>query len=123
MATKSIYKLPPFDTGRFEEASLSMSGGNAELVISVIGIGELKIAFERVRWHEFTALYNCSADQIDSAYFELVELVGSESLKKYVENDQASVKAYSELHHFRIFLDGHGCHEVFAQSALAPDKS
>ncbi len=30
--------------------------------------------------------------------------------------DGAASKAYTQLHHFRIFLDEHGCHELFAQA-------
>lgn len=40
-------------------------------------------------------------------------------LLAFVAADTASAKAYSELHHYRIFLDETGCHEVFAQSFTA----
>jgi len=36
------------------------------------------LKFQRVRWHGFTAVYNCSADQIQSAYFKLMRLEDSE---------------------------------------------
>ena len=35
---------------------------------------------------------------------------------KYIMADKAASKAYKELHHFRVFLDEHGCHELFAES-------
>jgi hypothetical protein len=64
-------------------------------------------------------LYNCSAEQINGAYFKLVEVPDSARLAEYVRNDKAPRKAYSELHHYRIFLAETGCHEVFAQSCIS----
>ena|ERR1700730_6799059 len=116
MVVTEIYKLPPFDTGRYERHEFLMSNGNATLTVHVAELSPLKIQFDRIRWHEFTALYNCSPEQVSSAYFKLVELVQSKRLIEFVCNDRATAKAYRELHHYRIFLDESGCHEVFAQS-------
>jgi hypothetical protein len=93
-----------------------MSGGNAQLLIKVAEQSNIVLKFQRVRWHELTAVYNCSTDQIQSAYFKLMRLDDSERLAKYVMADGAASKAYTRLHHFRIFLDEHGCHELFAQA-------
>ena len=122
MGIALIYDFPPFDTGRFEGAAFSMSNGDAELVVSVASHDDIVLRFKGARWHEFTALYNCSAEQVKSAYFKLVELTGSELLTKYVAADKASAKAYRELHHYRVFLDEHGCHELFAESANAGQR-
>jgi hypothetical protein len=116
MVVTEIYKLLPFDTGRYEGHEFLMANGNATLAVHVAELSPVKIQFERIRWHEFTALYNCSPVQVSSAYFELVELVQSKRLIEYVGNDRATAKAYRELHHYQIFLDESGCHEVFAQS-------
>ena len=37
----------------------------------------------------------------------------------FTSADNSSTKAYSELHHYRIFLAETGCHEVFAESFSA----
>jgi hypothetical protein len=117
------YDFPPFDTGLFEAAEFLMSGGNARLLIKVAEHSEIIVQFKRVRWHEFTALYNCSAEQVKSAYFKLVRLDDSERLTTYIAADRAASKAYKELHHYRVFLDEHGCHELFAESfSAAPDS-
>ena len=112
-----VYDFPAFDTGQFEGASFSMAKGDAELVISVAERGDIVLRFRRARWHQFTALYNCTPEQVESAYFKLVEVKDSQSVAKYVGKDSAGAKAYRELHHFRVFLDEHGCHELFAESA------
>jgi len=122
MVIALIYDFPPFDTGQFEDAAFFMANGDAELVVSVAQHDDVVLRFKRVRWHEFTALYNCTAEQVKSAYFKLVELKGSDSVANYVAKDQAGVKAYRELHHFRVFLDEHGCHELFAESASASQR-
>jgi hypothetical protein len=116
---RTVLTLPEFDTGRYEDCDFLMSGGDAYLTIRVEAMPQTRIQFSRVRWHEFTALYNCSPEQIKSAYFALVEIVDSPSLAAYIAADKASAKAYSELHHYRIFLDETGCHELFAQSYAA----
>jgi hypothetical protein len=61
-------------------------------------------------------LPNCDAELITSAYFRLVEVTESCALSSFVEGDRAPRKAYTELHHYRIFLDETGCHELFAES-------
>jgi hypothetical protein len=122
MGIALIYGFPPFDTGEFEDAAFFMADGDAKLVISVARQDDIVLHFKRARWHEFTALYNCTAEQVKSAYFKLVEVKGSESVARYVASDRASAKAYRELHHFRVFLDEHGCHELFAESVHANRK-
>ena len=94
-----------------------MSGGGAELTIHVAELEQspIRIRFDRVRRHLFTALYNCSSDQV-AAYFRLIEVLDSADLAAYVAADTAPQKAYRELHHYRIFLDETGCHELYAQS-------
>jgi hypothetical protein len=118
-STCIVFDLPPFDTGRYEDSEFLMSGGNALLTINVEGMPPIKISFVRARWHEFTALYNCSADQVASAYFKVAEIAQSPSLARYIANDRASRKAYQELHHYRIFLDETGCHELYAERCVA----
>jgi hypothetical protein len=122
MSIALVYDFPPFDTGRFEGAAFSMANGDAQLVVSIAEHDDLVLRFKRVRWHEFTALYNCTPEQAKDAYFKLVELRGSESVAKYVAADKAGVKAYRALHHYRVFLDEHGCHELFAESADAGQR-
>ena len=94
-----------------------MSKGDAELVVHVAGEDDVVVIFGRLRWHEFTALYNCAPWQIQGAYFALAEVVESASLARFLSEDKASSKAYTTLHHFRVFLDEHGCHEAFAERA------
>jgi len=117
-----VSEFPPFDTGQFEGAEFRMSQGDAELVVHVTGEPDVVVTFKRIRWHEYTALYNCSSDQVSGSYFKLTEVESSRALAAYMAADKASAKAYSELHHFRVFLDEHGCHEVFAQSARIEDR-
>ena len=112
----TVFSLPSFDTGLYEDFEFLMSQGHATLTIRVAELPPIALKFERVRWHEFVALYNCSAEQASSAYFKLVEVVDSARLIEYVQNDKAGNRAYQELHHYRIFLDESGCHELFAQS-------
>ena len=118
-----VYEFPPFDTGLFEGARFLMAGGNAELLVRVAGHDDIVLNFACIRWHQFTALYNCTAEQVQTAYFKLVDLAQSHLLTKYIAEDRANAKAYKELHHFRVFLDGHGCHEVFAESASGSQRS
>jgi hypothetical protein len=112
-----VSEFPPFDTGRFEGAEFHMSRGDAQLVVHVAGEADVTVTFKRARWHEFTALHNCSPEQVSGSYFKLTEVGSSASLARFLAADKASAKAYKELHHYRVFLDEHGCHEVFAQSA------
>ena len=112
-----MIELPEFDTGQYEGCDFLMSGGNATLTLHISELPQFVIHFSRVRWHEFTALYNCSPEQMKDSYFRLHEIVASERLRGFLVDDSASLKAYKELHHYRIFLGETGCHEVFAESA------
>jgi hypothetical protein len=118
MSIRVLYEFPSFDTGAFSSASFSMDGGDARLSVLIEGLDEIVLSFTRARWHQYTANYNCSDEQIRSAYFKLVELEASEVARHYVAADKASQKAYTGLRHFRVFLDGHGCHELFAQEVV-----
>ncbi len=117
MPIATVNELPPFDTGEFEGASLRLESGGAELSVRIAGQDDVVLSFRKCRWHEYVATYNCSPDQVKTAYFKLVEIQGSVPLSQFVKADRSTTKAYDALHHFRIFLDGHGCHEVFAESA------
>jgi len=119
----TVAGFPSFDTGQFEGAEFSMSKGDAELVVHVAGEDDVVVTFGRLRWHEFTALYNCAPWQVQGAYFALAEVVESASLARFLSEDKASSKAYTALHHFRVFLDEHGCHEVFAERASIERRS
>ena len=117
MQVATVAGFPSFDTGQFEGAEFHMSRGDAQLGVHVAGEDDVAVSFKRVRWHEFTALYNCSPEQVSGSYFKLTEVESSPSLARYLAADKASAKAYKELHHYRVFLNEHGCHEVFAQFA------
>src|SRR5271154_2454133 len=112
-----ILTLPQFDTGQYERSEFLMADGYAVLTIRVAELPDIQIKFRRVRWHEFTALYNCNSEQI-KAYFKVMEIVPSHALDAYVANDKSARGAYRELHHYRIFLDETGCHEVYAESCV-----
>jgi len=109
------YEFPPFDSGLFAKVDFLTTGGDARLLVRVAEHSDIILQFKRVRWHEFTAVHNCAVEQIKSAYFKLVRLDDSDRLTKYIRADHAGSKAYNELHQFRVFLDEHGCHEVFAE--------
>ena len=66
MRAALVYELPSFDTGLFSATEFLMSGGNAQLLIKVAEQSNIVLKFQRVRWHEFTAVYNCSTDQIQT---------------------------------------------------------
>lgn len=117
MATDAIIELPKFNTGQYEGFEFQMSQGDANLTLLISELPTIRIIFSRIRWHEFTALPNCSREMIQTAYFRLVEIIDSVSLKSFIANDRSAAKAYRELHHYRIFLDESGCHELFAQAA------
>jgi hypothetical protein len=117
MTTELIIELPKFDTGLYEGCEFIMSGGDARLTLVFSELPAFRISFSRARWHQFTALPNCSVEMIEGAYFRLVELRDSRALTAFIASDQPPRKAYRELHHYRIFLDETGCHELFAQSA------
>jgi len=123
MRIAPVYDFPPFNTGLFADTEFLLSGGDARLLIKVEEQPNIILRFDRVRWHEFIAMYNCSAEQVKSAYFKVVRLDDSKRLMEYITADRAASKAYKELHHFRIFLDEHGCHELFGESFSAvPDS-
>ncbi len=109
--------LPAFDTGQYEGSDFSMSRGDASLTLHFAEQESFTICFARVRWHEFTASPNCSAEQIRSAYFALADLGSTQRLRSFIASDLSSRRAYGSLCHFRIFLDETGCHEIFAESA------
>jgi hypothetical protein len=116
---EQVAELPKFDTGQYESCEFSMSGGNARLAIHFAELPPFEINFHRARWYQFTALPNCEAELIKDAYFRLVEVVDSRVLSSFIDGDRAPKKAYKQLHHYRIFLDETGCHEVFAESTSA----
>jgi hypothetical protein len=62
-------------------------------------------------------LPNCSADQVRSAYFTLVDLGSTQRLSSFLASDSSFSKAHGSLRHFRIFLYETGCHEILAESA------
>jgi hypothetical protein len=117
--SQTVLELPSFDTGQYVGAEFHMVAGDATLVIEVSEMPRISIMFRRVRWHRFTSIYACPANWVEEAYFRMVEVPPSESLAKFIASDQATVKPYSELHHYRILLDETGCHEVYAESMQA----
>ena len=119
MTIRTVINVPAFDTGEYEGCEFSMSEGSAVLTIKAASIPPFSIQFKKVRWHQFTAKYNCSSEQVNGCYFSLGEMVPSPALQSFLNQDKASAKAYMELHHFRIFLDETGCHELFSESASA----
>lgn len=116
---KTVIAIPAFDTGEYEGCDFVMSEGDARLTIRAASIPPFSIQFKKVRWHQFTAKYSCTSDQVNGCYFTLSEVVPSSALHSFLSQDKASSKAYKELRHFRIFLDETGCHELFAESASA----
>ena len=119
MTSRIVVSFPKFDSGRYEGSDFLMSGGDAILTVRIAEMPAIRVSFSRVRWHQFTALYNCSREQIEGAYFAVAEVDNSDGLANYVKNDRASVRAYRELHHYRVFLDETGCHEIYAESCRA----
>lgn len=113
-----IIRLPKFDTGQYESCDFLMKGTQAQLVINFSEIPKFVINFDRVRWHQFTALPNCSVEMIRDSYSKLIEVNNSLELKQFLIQDRSIRKAYNNLNHYRIFLDETGCHEVFAQLAF-----
>ena len=119
MPHQTIFDFPQFDIGQYNECEFHMVGADATLVVRVTGLPPISLKFHNVRWHRFTQLYNCEAEWIEQAYFRLVEVPSTEGLEAYIRLDMSSAKPYGELHHYRIFLDETGCHEVFAESVHA----
>jgi hypothetical protein len=116
---EQVAELPRFDTGQYTGCEFSISGGDARLTLRFAELPPFEIKFHRARWHQFTALPNCDAESVKSAYFRLVEVMESSALSIFIDGDRAPKRAYKELHHYRIFLDETGCHELFAESASA----
>ena len=97
-----------------------MEGGNSCLIVYVTGLPTpISITFLKTRWHQFTSKYACPASWVHEAYFRVVEVPSTEALDRFLIADRARVKPYKELHHYRVFLDETGCHEVFAESLHA----
>ena len=119
MRFEDVAQLPKFDTGQYEGCELSKFGGDAKLILRFSELAPFEIKFCRVRSHQFTALPNCDAELITTAYFKLVEVIDSPTLSSFIDSDRAPRRAYKELHHYRIFLDETGCHELFAESTSA----
>jgi hypothetical protein len=111
--------LPQFDTGQYESCEFVMSGGGATLTLHLANLSSFSIRFNKVRWHQFTALPNCTPEMIRDAYFRIAEYKDSLAVANFIQKDSSPIKAYGELRHYRIFFDETGCHEVFAESATA----
>ena len=62
MVMRRIIELPQFDTGLYEGCRYLMQNGDAFLDIDVVEVAVPRIAFRKVRWHQFTALHNCTTD-------------------------------------------------------------
>ncbi|MFO1494400.1 MAG: hypothetical protein U1F26_07060 [Lysobacterales bacterium] len=114
-----MIELPDFDTGEYEGSEFLIAHGAGKLTIHIVDRKPFVVVFSRIRWHEFTALCNCTKDKISGAYFRVHEVNPSPFLIEFMEGDAAVGKVYRDLHHYRIFLDETGCHEVFAESARA----
>jgi len=119
MPPQVVINLPQFDTGQYEDCEFRMVRGNATLTLLLAELPLFNIEFRRVRWHRYTQLHNCEIAWIESAYFRLIEVPAKDMLAQFIANDSSTPKSYKELHHYRIFLDETGCHEVFAESAVA----
>jgi hypothetical protein len=119
MAATTVIDLPEFDTGQYEGCDFLMSDGCATLTLKLAEMANFSICFDRVRWHQFTVLPNCTTEMIQDAYFRIVEYKDSPNVTTFIRRDKSGGTAYSKLHHYRIFLDETGCHEVYAQSAIA----
>ena len=114
-----MIELPDFDTGEYEGSEFLIAHGDGKLTIHIADRNPFVVVFSRIRWHEFTALYNCAGDKISDAYFRVHEVIPSPRLIEFMGGDAAVGKAYHGLHHYQIFLDETGCHEIFAESARA----
>jgi hypothetical protein len=118
MATMTLQTLPPFDSGSLNGTEFSICEGDAAVVWKVEGRAPIRLDFRRVRWHEFTAVYNCTPEQV-AAHSRLVEITNSSWAADFIAQDRASVRAYRTLRHYRIFIEEHGCHELLAESHAA----
>ena len=119
MALRTVLNLATFDTGQYDGCEFHMAAGDATLTLLLSELPPFSMQFRRVRWHRYTQLHSCDPSWVQEAYFRLVEVSPTEELTAFVKADTSSVKPYSELHHYRIFLDETGCHEVFAESVRA----
>jgi hypothetical protein len=119
---KTIYELPPFDTGLYEGCDFGQSNGHAFLTIHVAEHGNLTIEFVKPRFYRYTALPNCTPEMA-SAYFKLVEMTSSSEVRAFIKSDTSNQRAYGDLHHFLIFLDETGCYEVFSESVKLPNMA
>jgi hypothetical protein len=72
--TEQVAALPKFDTGQYEGCEFVMSGGDARLTIRLSELPAFEVNFYRARWHQFTAMPNCS-----------VQIKGAESDAAIVE--------------------------------------
>lgn len=112
--SKVVFELPDFDTGEYEDCEFCMKGDDAFLAIKIFNQPLLEIKFRKVRWHQFTSLYLCDVDWIKDCYFRLVDVGLTQELHEHIHKDPSP--PYKSLHHYRIFLDETGCHEVFSES-------
>jgi len=119
MPASVVLDLPSFDTGQYEGCEFAMAAGGATLTLHLAELHPLSFRFSKVRWHQFTALYNCTPEMVSDAYFRIVEYRDSPAVATFIGQDRASTKVYTKLSHYRIFLDETGCHEVFAESVVA----
>jgi hypothetical protein len=119
MRLSTVIELPAFDTGQYDGSDFRMLDGGATLTVKLLETANFSIQFKKVRWHQFTALPNCTPEMIHDAYFRLVEYPDSPAVAKFIREDQMGAIAYAHLSHYRIFLDEIGCHELYAQSATA----
>lgn len=118
MLASIVMELQKFDTGQYEGCDFFMSGGDAILTLYFSEMPPLQIQLKKVRWHQFTAFYNCSLDMINDGYFRVVEYANSSAVKQFIKQDRATLKSYARLSHYRIFLDATGCHEVYAEAVI-----
>ena len=62
-----MIELPEFDTGEYEGSEFLIADGNGKLTIHITNRQPFVVFFYRIRWHEFTALYNCTRENISNA--------------------------------------------------------
>jgi hypothetical protein len=113
-----MIELPPFDTGQYEGSRFVMDRGDAWLTVRLAELPSATIVFRCVKWHQFTALHSCSPESITAAYFRLVEISPSPRVEGILHAERSVPVGYRELHHYMIFLDETGCHEVVSEAAM-----
>jgi hypothetical protein len=116
-----VIELPPFDTGQYIGCELRHSS-DAFLQINIDEMEAIVIKFSKARFIRYTAMYNCSVAMI-KLYFKVTRLERSPELDNFIKNDSASLKAYTCLNHYQIYLDETGCYEFFAESVTCSDQS